>query len=85
MASDEMEHVRERDDAAIEKHEKKLWLYYGAKDSWTPKKYCEELKSRHPNVNAQICQRGFRHAFVLRDDSKELGQMIGEMINATIA
>ncbi|XP_043290067.1 lipid droplet-associated hydrolase isoform X2 [Venturia canescens] len=84
MAKDEMGQVRERDDEAIEKHEKKLWLYYGATDSWTPKKYYEELKSRHPNVDAQICKRGFRHAFVLQKDDIELGHMVGEMINATI-
>ena len=83
LAEDELHQVRELDDDAIERHAEKLWIYYGARDGWTPLNYYQELKAKHPRVSAQICTRGFRHAFVLKND-KELGQAIGELVNSTI-
>lgn len=83
LAKDEMRQVKELDHDAIERHAKKLYLYYGARDGWTPVRYYEEFRANHPNVEAELCNRGFRHAFVLTND-KELGLIIGEKINATI-
>lgn len=84
LAQDEMVKVRERDDELISNYENKLWLYYGATDGWTPQNYCTELKAKHPDINAQICKRGFRHAFVLTDEV-EVGKMVGDIISETMS
>ncbi|CAD6215884.1 GSCOCG00000700001-RA-CDS [Cotesia congregata] len=84
LAQDEMVKVRERDDELISNYEDKLWVYYGATDGWTPQNYCTELKAKHPDINAQICKRGFRHAFVLTDEV-EVGKMVGDIISETMS
>lgn len=80
LAREEMKYVKEADDETISKHTDKLWLYYGASDNWAPVKYYENLVSRHPDLNAQLCQRGFQHSFVLKDDV-DMGHIIGDLIN----
>ncbi|XP_034941822.1 lipid droplet-associated hydrolase [Chelonus insularis] len=84
LANDEMKRVKEIDHEAVVKHNDKLWFYYGATDRWTPHNYYRELKEKYPNINAQLCQLGFRHAFVLTH-SKEVGHMVGDLIQENIA
>lgn len=83
MGKEEMQQVREINHAMISKYGDKLWLYYGATDGWTPVRYYDRLKSKYPKLEAQVCKRGFRHAFVLSHD-KEVGHMVGDLINETI-
>ncbi|XP_050460389.1 lipid droplet-associated hydrolase [Cataglyphis hispanica] len=80
LAREEMKYVKEADDKIISKHNDKLWFYYGANDGWTPQKYYKNMISKHPNLNVQLCQRGFQHSFVLKNDV-EMGHIVGDLIN----
>lgn len=80
LAKEEMKFVREADDENISKHKDKLWFYYGSRDGWVPVRYYKNMISRHSNLNAQLCQRGFLHSFVLKDD-KSMGHIVGDLIN----
>ncbi|XP_011310740.1 UPF0554 protein C2orf43 homolog [Fopius arisanus] len=83
MGKEEMHQVRELDHRIISKYSDKLWLYYGATDGWVPVRYYDRLKARHPEVEAHLCKRGFRHAFVLSNE-KDVGKMVGDLINESI-
>lgn len=80
LANDEMKYVKEADHETISKHADKLWFYYGASDGWVPGKYYKNMISRHPDLNAQLCQRGFQHSFVLKDDV-DMARIVGDLIN----
>lgn len=84
LAKQEMIVVKDLDDALISQHKGKLFLYYGSKDSWTPIRYYEDLRAKYPDVNAQLCRRGFQHSFVLKD-SVEMGKLIGDLISESIS
>ncbi|KAG8445702.1 hypothetical protein GDO86_010475 [Hymenochirus boettgeri] len=75
MGSQEMVKVLERDNEAIKQHLSKLIFYYGATDNWCPVQYYEEIKKEFPEGYILLCEKGFRHAFVL-DSSKEVATMI---------
>lgn len=75
LAYDEMKKVNELDDATITANASKLRIYYGATDGWTPLKYYEELKLKHKDVKAEVCSRGYQHAFVLKY-SKEVADLV---------
>jgi len=80
LAGEEMKYVKEADHETISKHADKLWLYYGANDKWTPVKYYRDMISKHPDLNAQLCQRNFQHTFVLKN-SEGMGYILGDLIN----
>lgn len=80
LGKEEMKCVKEADHETISSHADKLWLYYGTTDNWVPKKYYTNIVSKHPSLNAHLCQRGFQHAFVLKDDV-EIGHIVGDLIN----
>ncbi|XP_017763157.1 PREDICTED: lipid droplet-associated hydrolase [Eufriesea mexicana] len=80
MAKEEMEIIKERDDDIISKYANKLWFYYGNCDGWTPIKYYEDLKSKHPYINAKLCKHGYHHSFVLQYE-KEMAKIVGDAIN----
>ncbi|XP_032673859.1 lipid droplet-associated hydrolase [Odontomachus brunneus] len=80
LAVEELKYVKEADHETISKYSDKLWFYYGASDGWVPIKYYKNMISKHPNLNAQLCQRGFKHSFVLKNDM-DMGHIIGDLIN----
>lgn len=80
LAREEMKYVKEADHETISKYTDKLWFYYGANDGWTPMKYYKNMILKHPNLNAQLCQRGFQHSFVLKNDM-DVGHIVGDLIN----
>jgi hypothetical protein len=84
LAKQEMTFVKELDNNIILQHKNKLFLYYGSKDGWTPIRYYEDFKINHPSVNAQLCNKGYQHSFVLKN-SVEIGKMIGELISESIS
>ena len=84
MADEEMRIVRERDDDTLSKYADKLWFYYGNCDGWTPVRYYKNMKSVHPNMNAELCKHGYYHSFVLQYD-KEMGHIVGDLINESIS
>lgn len=65
MAYDEMDKVKNLDKSMIEPNMNKLKLYYGATDNWAPPSYYKKMKDLYPNIDAELCVRNFRHAFVL--------------------
>lgn len=83
LAKQEMIVVKDLDDDLISQHKKKLYLYYGSTDDWTPIRYYEDLKAKFPDVDAHLDRRGFQHSFVLKD-SVEVGKMIGDLISDSI-
>lgn len=74
-----MKRVREADVATIEANKKRLKLFYGATDGWTPGKYLVQLKERIPDLDAEMDTCGIRHAFVLQNSVK-MGQMVAGWI-----
>lgn len=80
LAREEMKNVKEAEHDTISKYADKLWFYYGANDGWTPVKYYKNMILKHPDLNAQICQRGFQHSFVLKNDT-DMGHIVGDLIN----
>ncbi|XP_072749257.1 lipid droplet-associated hydrolase isoform X2 [Anoplolepis gracilipes] len=80
LGREEMKYVKEADHDTISKYTDKLWFYYGANDGWTPVKFYRNMVSKHPDLNAQLCQRGFQHSFVLKNDL-DMGHIIGDLIN----
>lgn len=79
LAVDEMEKVLELDVDLIKENLNVLKFYYGASDGWTPVQYYYDLKQKIPEVDADLCQRGIAHAFVLRS-GPEMGYMVGDWI-----
>ncbi|XP_078503851.1 lipid droplet-associated hydrolase isoform X2 [Lissotriton helveticus] len=51
-----------------------LIFYYGATDNWCPVQYHHDIRKDFPEGNIRLCERGFRHAFVL-DSSKEMASL----------
>lgn len=80
LAEEEMEIIKDRNDDIISKYGNKLWFYYGNCDGWTPIKYYEDLKSKHPYINAELCKHGIHHCFVLQYE-KEMAKIVGDAIN----
>ncbi|KAM3932387.1 lipid droplet-associated hydrolase isoform 2-T2 [Leptodactylus fuscus] len=75
MGSQEMVKVVERDNATIKKHLSQLIFYYGAADSWCPVQYYEDIRKDFPKGDIWLCDKGYRHAFVL-DSSKEVATLV---------
>ncbi|EDO34015.1 predicted protein, partial [Nematostella vectensis] len=75
MAYCEMQEVQDLDTEVIGNNLKKIIFYYGSSDQWAPVSYYEELKSRFPEGEIYLCQRGFEHAFVL-SASVEVAEMV---------
>ena len=58
----------------IEQNLKKLIFYYGATDHWAPVSYYEDMKKKFPDGEIYLCERKFKHAFVL-ESSEEVAEM----------
>ncbi|XP_011502177.1 PREDICTED: UPF0554 protein C2orf43 homolog [Ceratosolen solmsi marchali] len=84
LAKQEMIFVKELNNSLILQHKNKLFLYYGSKDGWTPVRYYEDLMMNHPTLNAQLCNKGYLHSFVLKN-SVDIGEMIGNLISESIS
>lgn len=80
MALDEMEKIREIDDENIRNNMCRLKLYYGAKDDWVRTEYYYELVERYQGIDAELCDKGYEHAFVLKS-----GIAVGKMIAGWIS
>ncbi|KAL0278889.1 UNVERIFIED_CONTAM: hypothetical protein PYX00_000571 [Menopon gallinae] len=81
LADDELKKVRHLDDSDISKLKKHVKLYYGTTDGWVPLNYCKELKQRDGDIDAEICTKGFEHAFVLKN-SLQMADLLSEWIIA---
>lgn len=84
LANQEMAVVKELDNEMVTQNKKKLWFYYGTKDGWVPLSYYQNMRVKFPDVDIQLCKRGFYHSFVLKH-SNEMGQILGNVINENIS
>uniref|UniRef100_A0A3P9HEQ8 Lipid droplet-associated hydrolase n=1 Tax=Oryzias latipes TaxID=8090 RepID=A0A3P9HEQ8_ORYLA len=75
LGGQEMRMVLERDNTTIEKNLDKLIFYYGATDHWCPVKYFYDIRRDFPHGDFRLCEKGFRHAFVL-DVGREVANMV---------
>jgi pimeloyl-ACP methyl ester carboxylesterase len=80
MASDEMNQITEIDEEMVRKNMHRLKLYYGSRDAWVRKRFFYDLLERFPEIDAELCTKGYEHAFVLKS-GKECGVMVGGWIN----
>ena len=67
----------------IEQNLKKLIFYYGATDHWAPVSYYEDMKKKFPEGEIYLCERKFKHAFVL-ESSEEVAEMVAPWIQDVI-
>lgn len=54
---------------------KQLIFYYGATDHWCPLQFYQDMKLDFPQADLRLCERGFRHAFVL-DAASQVAHMV---------
>lgn len=80
LCLDEMKRIVDLDEETVKKNLHRLKLYYGAKDDWVRTEYYHELVARFPGIDAELCQNGYEHAFVLKS-GPEVGKMVSEWIN----
>ena len=79
MAYTELRDIRDLDVDNINYNKNKLTFYYGLEDRWCPKAYYYNIKDKCPGVNAILCDKGYQHAFVLKE-SYQVAQMIVKWI-----
>ncbi|KAM6912942.1 lipid droplet-associated hydrolase [Xenentodon cancila] len=83
LGGQEMRTVLERDNITIRKHLDKLLFYYGATDHWCPVRYFHDMKRDFPLGDFRLCEKGFRHAFVL-DSGCQVAKMLVEWIHEAL-
>ena len=66
--------IGEIDRTCIEQNLDKLVFCYGARDSWAPPSYCQEMAKKFPGARIE-CAENIRHAFIL-DSSEEVAKMV---------
>lgn len=75
MGGEEMRKVLGRDNVTIRENLDKLIFYYGATDHWCPLQFYQDMKQDFPHADLRLCERGFRHAFVL-DAASQVAHMV---------
>ncbi|XP_028994863.1 lipid droplet-associated hydrolase [Betta splendens] len=83
MGSQEMRKVWGRDNVTIQENLGKLIFYYGASDHWCPVQYYQDIKRDFPHGHIRLCDKGFRHAFVL-DAGRDVARMVSEWIHGDL-
>ncbi|KAF0044682.1 lipid droplet-associated hydrolase [Scophthalmus maximus] len=83
MGAQEMKKVLERDNLTITNNLEKLIFYHGSTDHWCPVQYYHDIKRDFPRGDIRLCEKGFRHAFVL-DAGREVGRMVAEWIRGDL-
>lgn len=58
-------------------------FYYGATDHWCPVCYYYDIRKDFPHGDLRLCERGFRHAFVL-DAGSDVAKIMVEWIRADL-
>jgi hypothetical protein len=80
MALDEMEKIKDLDVDNIKGNKDRLKIYYAAKDDWVRSESYSEIIEKVPGIDAEVCTRGFEHAFVLKT-GPESAKLMSEWIN----
>lgn len=81
MAYNELKEVNDADVDTISRHKDRITLYYGATDGWVPTTYRDELKQKVEGVSAFLCDKGYKHAFVLCH-SQPVGELLVQFIKS---
>lgn len=79
LALDEMQKIRQLDDETVKSNMNRLKLYYGSRDDWVNNEFYHEIVEAYPEIDAEMCQKGYEHAFVIKS-SCEVGKMVSEWI-----
>ncbi|XP_018324799.1 lipid droplet-associated hydrolase [Agrilus planipennis] len=79
LARQEMDGIKERNNNVFSKFKSKIKLYYSTTDGWVPLTFRDNVKRDFPDIDAEICSRGFEHAFVLKH-SRDMGEMVSSWI-----
>ncbi|CRL08626.1 CLUMA_CG021663, isoform A [Clunio marinus] len=80
LALDEMDKVRELDEKLLKENVNRVKLYYAVVDDWVPLDAYDSLKTKIPNIDAQVCTEGYEHAFVLKN-GVEVGKIVSGWLN----
>ena len=65
MARQEMEQVIDPPVELISDNVRKVSIYYGVDDRWTLESCYRDMAERFPDLDVQLCTRGYPHAFVM--------------------
>jgi hypothetical protein len=79
MARLEMEEIYDLDDTTVGNNLDKLFFYFGTTDQWCPLEYAEGMKQKFPTMSFKICDRGYEHAFVIKD-SIGMSEIISSLV-----
>ncbi|CAG7709984.1 unnamed protein product [Allacma fusca] len=75
LAKTELTFVNELDVDTLKRFCKKIYFYFGTTDGWCPVSYVHGMVDRIPELQYEICSRGFEHAFVIKN-SKEMAGVL---------
>jgi hypothetical protein len=78
FAFEELDLVKERDNAVIKQNSDKIRILYGRRDGWAPESYYNRLKADIPEVKAVVSD--YDHAFVFQQ-SRQIGSLVSEWIS----
>jgi pimeloyl-ACP methyl ester carboxylesterase len=78
FAFEELDLVKERDNAVIKQNSDKIRILYGRRDGWAPESYYNRLKADIPEVKAEVSD--YDHAFVFQQ-SRQIGSLVSEWIS----
>ena len=81
LADTELKTVLDPDYDQIRSLKDKLWLYYGVGDQWVPLEYYENLKKNIPDIDAEVCDKGIKHAFVLSSSAETADIVAAKILN----
>lgn len=56
-------------------------FYYGPTDHWCPVQYYYDIRKDFPHGDLRLCEKGFRHAFVL-DAGSNVAKIVVDWIRA---
>ena len=81
MAHTEMINVSgDADHVIIDTYAEKLMFYYGTVDQWCPVSNYKNMKTKHCNIDIQLCERKIEHAYVLTS-SEEMAEIIHDYLS----
>lgn len=83
MAEEEVQQLKERDDALIGAHLDKLSFYYGCQDGWCPVRFFWEMREAFPKADLTLCKDNLKHAFVL-DRTEGIAAFVSDKIRASM-
>lgn len=79
LGFDEIMTIKELESEVINENADRMKFYFGTTDLWVPTHHYEKVKTSCPKADAQLCERNFNHAFVLKYP-EEVGEMVGNWI-----